>query len=103
MRNTEVRDSRIGSLIAEEVELILSGATDSRISDLRVLSVEAQKGGKLFTLILGPEIDSELAYPSKEIQDSLIKATAWVRSELSGSLNLKKVPNLKLLLDPRYG
>ena len=97
MTTTNVRDFRISSRIAEELELILCSVSDSRLSELWVAYVCAVSGGNRFEIGLTSGSGGEVFDAAEQ---ALPRAEGFLRSELVRALNLKRAPSFQFVLVP---
>lgn len=102
MKNGSIRDLQLATIIAEELEFILSSANDFRLRELRVTGVIPKAGGKHFIAYVAPEECSRDFGSALEMKIALKKATKFIRYELCDSLNLKRAPELTLMPDPLH-
>ncbi len=58
MKNAEIRDNQLGALIFEELDFILTSASDPRLRELVVAGVEPGRGGRHFIRVASPGSDS---------------------------------------------
>ena len=102
MTRGEIRDTQIASLISEELEYVLSGADDQRLGELTVTAVEPGKGGSHYIVHLTPAEGSVSLRSAAEVEAILKAAAPYIRSELASAMQLKRMPQLTLMLDPLY-
>jgi ribosome-binding factor A len=100
MKKGEIRDSQLATMIAEELDYVLSSANDRRLSNLMVTGVQPKPGGGHFIVYVAPSEDSDRAYSVSEMKAVLKGAAGFLRSELASLLNLKRVPDLTFVPDP---
>lgn len=98
MASGEKRDEQLLLKIAEELRLILSTAEDRRLSEMRVVDIHARAGGRNYTVVLAP---GESESDPGALKELLVRASGYVRYELGTALNLKRTPEITLMLDPR--
>jgi ribosome-binding factor A len=98
MRKGDIRDTQLASLIAEELDYLLSSANDPRLAELVVRAVSPKAGGGHFIVYVGPSEGQCLATSSHELKEVLKRATGFLRSELADLLNLKRTPDLTFVL-----
>ncbi|MFN8391266.1 MAG: hypothetical protein U0136_13320 [Bdellovibrionota bacterium] len=97
METTSVRDSRLSSIIAQELELILCSASDDRVAALTVVYVRPASGGHRFEVGLAPYADD---VDPNVLENILSRAGTFLRTELISALNLKRAPSFQFVLVP---
>lgn len=102
MRKGTIRDQQLATLIAEEVEAALYMADDYRVSALTVSRVESVTGGRHFTIYIVPEESSSEVQPMEDIKILLDRAAPYLRSATVETLNLKRAPGMRFMVDPLY-
>jgi ribosome-binding factor A len=102
MKNGDIRDLQLATLIAEELESALYTAHDQRLSELTITRVEPAKGGRHFIIYVVPEEESSSFRSADDIKYLLARASKYLRSALAAAMNLKRTPELTFMLDPLY-
>jgi ribosome-binding factor A len=98
MKDGEVRDLRLATLVAEELELVFYAANDQRLAELSITHVESRNGGRCFVVCVTPSDVSATFSSAEEIRRVLLRATGFLRSALAEALNLKRTPDLKFIV-----
>ena len=102
MKNGKIRDTQLATLIAEELDFVLSSAQDSRLAELTITGVEPKAGAGHFIIYVAPNDDSQSFASATEVKAILQRASGFLRYELSSLLNLKRMPELSFMPDPLY-
>lgn len=102
MKNGEIRDEQLARLVAEELDYVLSSASDPRLAELTVTGVTPKAGGGHFIVYVAPQ-EGACGFSSiTEMKSALKRASSFLRYELGGALNLKRTPDLTVIPDPFY-
>ncbi|MCC6952670.1 MAG: hypothetical protein IT290_00990 [Deltaproteobacteria bacterium] len=90
------RDLRLAEIVADELELILCSAEDTRVSSLHVARVTPEPGGKKFICELVSDAESDLL----ALQHVVDRASSYLRDELVEALKAKKAPTFLFVVVP---
>jgi ribosome-binding factor A len=102
MNRRGARDEQLTAILADEVRFILGSANDARLTDLVVTSVQTRRGGRHFIVCVAPGEGVARFRSAAEVKELLKGANGFVRSGLAEGLNLKRAPEITLMLDPLY-
>ena len=101
MTKGELRDIQLTRVVAEELNFILAGANDPLLALLKVSDVQSGKGAAHFIVLLVVDDTSEGVPRAEDVTRALERSKGFLRAELAQGLNLKRAPELTLMLDPR--
>ncbi len=96
------RDEQISHLIADELDIVFSGAADEELSELQVSRVEHAQGGSHFLVLVEPRDGSTSFNSAADIKRVLHRADKYLRWDLTSALNMKRSPQISIQPDPLY-
>jgi ribosome-binding factor A len=94
------RSERVADLIKAELsDILLKEVRDPRIGSVTITAVELTedlRSAKIFFVKMGGDAQSH------ELQDSLQKASGFIKRELGKRLQLRYIPALTFIYDPSF-
>ncbi|WP_342377959.1 ribosome-binding factor A [Myxococcus stipitatus] len=88
------RHLRVQSTLFQDVSLLFRDAlSDPRLEGVRLASFELTPDGRL--IHLGYTLAPESASSPREVQETLVRASGYLRSQLAQHLDLRRVPQLR--------